>query len=112
MRTRLIDSIAGFGRSSTLQASHPINSTPSEPGKAQCYGRKSIANGNLGLASSSEETTSSSVSFLRLRSDSRCRAILRQPSGSGPWTDGYNSAYDTVTDRIWDNINKGVRSLE
>ena len=49
------------------------------------------------------------MSFLRLRSDSRCRAILRQPSDSGPWTDGYNSAYDTVTDRIWDNINKGVR---
>jgi hypothetical protein len=67
-----------------------------------------MANGNLGLASSSEETTSSSVSFLRLRSDSRCMAILRQPSDSGPWTDGHYSAYDTVTDRIWDNINKGV----
>jgi hypothetical protein len=35
-------------------------------------------------------------------------AILREPSDSGPWTDGYNSAYDTVTDRVWDNINKGV----
>lgn len=82
----------------------------SESGKAQWYGRKLIANGNLGLASSSEEITSSSVSFLRLHSDSRCMAILRQPSDSGPWTDGYYSAYDTVTDRIWDNINKGVCS--
>ncbi len=52
------------------------------------------------------------MSFLRLHSASRCIAIPRRPSDSGPWTDGSYSAYDTVTDRIWDNINKDVCSLK
>jgi hypothetical protein len=30
----------------------------------------------------------------------------------GSTADGDNSAYDTVTDRIWDSINKGVRSFD
>ena len=67
-----------------------------------------MANRHGFIASSSEETTSSSVSFLRLRSDLKCMDTPLGIEDEGAGADGIYRAYDTVTDRIWDSINKGV----
>jgi hypothetical protein len=75
------------------------------------YAMDASANMNRDIASSSEETSSSSVLCLQVHSDSRCTFKDPGIQHSDRRTDGLNRAYDNVTDAIWDRMNKGVGFL-
>jgi hypothetical protein len=67
-----------------------------------------MANWGHAIASSSERISSSSALSSCLRSDLRCMNTRPEIQAGNERADAKCRAYDTVTDRIWDNINKGV----